>query len=353
MGKGHAFVSYAHEDLPRVQPLVEHLTAKGVAVFWDDDLEPGSVWRDRLHDMLMSASCTIVVWTVNSVGSHFVWDEADRARRFGTLVPVKLDAAVEAPLGFGQLQYVDLTGSDDARRTGLESLVRRVRRLVEQGHASPEGDPPVLDDGWVLTDSRRAVKQISDLTGRARTIAELLASTNDIEAARDFKGALDEVGKTYRIVHSAIEDFTKPALTAGPLDGEPYSTMASSLVATIREGRGHCDQIAVHYARVGGLRDAIRRVAPQLLHEADETFGRLSTADGDLFAQLVEIGLVLQGASRVIINLLLGGQQQAARERVVSGYMTLQPLQNDLDAALQQLLEIEALVGYARPQAET
>ena len=52
----------------------------------------------------------IVVWTHESVGpaGDFVRDEAVQGKRRGVLVPVRLER-VAPPLGFGEIQAIDLT----------------------------------------------------------------------------------------------------------------------------------------------------------------------------------------------------------------------------------------------------
>jgi hypothetical protein len=59
---------------------------------------------------------------------------------------------------------------------------------------------------------------------------------------------------------------------------------------------------------------------------------------------------VLKNESRVIVNLLLAGQDQAARQRIIAGRQRLQPLEDDLASALAELQQIEASIGYASPQ---
>jgi hypothetical protein len=104
------FVSYKHEDRDRVSRLVVALESHGLSVWWDCSLAGGEQWRNDIEAALGNAECVIVVWTRGSTGpdSHFVRDEARRAMVRGILVPVLFDR-VDPPLGFGELQAVDLT----------------------------------------------------------------------------------------------------------------------------------------------------------------------------------------------------------------------------------------------------
>ena len=106
----HIFISYKREDSTRVARLVHALEAAKLPVWWDGVLTAGDDWPSRIATALDTANCVIVVWSRESVGSAggFVRDEARRAMRRGVLVPVLIDP-VEPPLGFGEVQAIDLT----------------------------------------------------------------------------------------------------------------------------------------------------------------------------------------------------------------------------------------------------
>ena len=105
------FISYKTEDRARIASLVGALEGAGLSVWWDQHIEAGSAWRVAITDRLDQARCVLVIWSVQSVGAggRFVQDEAARAERRGTYLPVLLDA-VEPPLGFGQVQALSLVG---------------------------------------------------------------------------------------------------------------------------------------------------------------------------------------------------------------------------------------------------
>lgn len=96
------FISYKAEDRQRLVPLVAALEAEGFSVWWDARIGGGANWRQEIERHLDAASCVIVAWSKRSVGpeGHFVRDEASRALKLGTYLPVLLDA-VDPPLGFG------------------------------------------------------------------------------------------------------------------------------------------------------------------------------------------------------------------------------------------------------------
>jgi len=104
------FVSYKREDEARVGRVVTALEGAGLSVWWDRGLPGGESWRHQIQTALDGAKCVVVVWTHDSVGpaGDFVRDEAGQAKRRGLLVPVLFDKVVP-PLGFGELQAIDLT----------------------------------------------------------------------------------------------------------------------------------------------------------------------------------------------------------------------------------------------------
>ena len=84
----------------------------------------------------------MVVWSQGSVGVEgaFVRDEAGRAMANGILVPVMIDK-VAPPLGFGELQAIDLTGwRGNPRDPFFQDLVAVIRAKLDHGaDAAAEG----------------------------------------------------------------------------------------------------------------------------------------------------------------------------------------------------------------------
>jgi serine/threonine-protein kinase len=132
IGATDVFVSYKAEDRARLRPLVSALEAEGFTVWWDTHIGGGAHWREDIQEHLDAAKCVIVVWSKRSVGidGDFVRDEANRARKRGAYLPVRLDP-VEPPLGFGEVQAISLRGwkgdrSDPRFLTITEAIRRRI-----------------------------------------------------------------------------------------------------------------------------------------------------------------------------------------------------------------------------------
>jgi TolB-like protein len=125
------FISYKAEDRSRVEPLVDALEGEGLSVWWDARVGGGEAWRESIAEHLDGAQCVIVVWSKRSTGpeGRFVRDEASRAQRRGTYLPVTIDK-VEPPLGFGEMQALPLAGwkgdGSDPRYRTVSSCVHSI-----------------------------------------------------------------------------------------------------------------------------------------------------------------------------------------------------------------------------------
>ena len=352
---GEVFVSYAHADKERVRPIVDCLESAGLNVWWDEDIVPGSEWSNVLQEKLWNAACVIPVWSHNSVDSMFVRAEArtalnrdslEHSSEFGTLLGVKIDEVSRLPLPFGELQHTDLTEWTGESCRALRPLISAARTLARRAEAPDHAGTLATKSG--VTWKKSAAAELRRVTKRIGSLKEL--SRADTDATRDLRGALAEVHKTYEAVIEAIEVFVAPALGGAEIDGAPYAKMErGSLKKLIRDGRGHCHLIANHYGRRGGLRDWIKdHASAATLSKADRAFGHLSTADGDLFATLAEIGAMLTNESRAIVNLLLTKQQAAARKRIMRGRRRLEPLEKELDRGMHALQELQQRLGLQR-----
>src|SRR5262245_45440410 len=102
------FISYAREDRERVLPLADALSAHGWSVWWDREIQAGKAFDEVIASALADARCVVVVWSRQSVASNWVRDEAEEGRRRGILIPVLFDET-HPPLGFGRIQFVDLS----------------------------------------------------------------------------------------------------------------------------------------------------------------------------------------------------------------------------------------------------
>ncbi|MGB7991893.1 MAG: toll/interleukin-1 receptor domain-containing protein [Candidatus Methylophosphatis roskildensis] len=137
------FISYKREDEPRVGRIALALQAEGLDVWWDRALVGGENWRMQIQSALDGAGCVVVVWSRESVGpsGDFVRDEAGQGKRRGILVPVLIEE-VAAPLGFGEIQAIDLsewTGNRDD--PFFRDLCEAVKAKLEGRASAPPKGP--------------------------------------------------------------------------------------------------------------------------------------------------------------------------------------------------------------------
>lgn len=128
------FISYRKSDADRVRPLVGHLRAAGLDVWWDEGIQPSTSWRGEIAKQLAAAKCVVAVWTTDSVDHEqgaWVMEEATHGQARKILAPVRLDL-VAPPLGFGETQYADLAawsgGADDPRFQHFLGVVQAIVR---------------------------------------------------------------------------------------------------------------------------------------------------------------------------------------------------------------------------------
>ncbi len=124
---GSVFVSYASEDLDRVEPLVDTIEKETAAqVWWDFDLEPGDDWNAEILAKLNAADCVVVVWSEAAVASDWVRFEANEALRRNAYVP----AAIEPVTLEGDLDRQRAKLYDDRNNVRLRQLLDKIRETL-------------------------------------------------------------------------------------------------------------------------------------------------------------------------------------------------------------------------------
>ncbi|MBL8343017.1 MAG: toll/interleukin-1 receptor domain-containing protein [Rubrivivax sp.] len=247
------FISYKREDEGRVAPLVQGLQAEGLSVWWDRALPGGESWRAQITQALHTARCVVVVWSHGSTGPEggFVRDEAGRAAQAARLVPVLVDHGLRLPLGFGELQAIDLTRWRGRRSDPFfQDLVAALR-------AKLAGQPPPAPKGpaWRLRRRLTWGSAGSLLLGLLGAFA-----TNTLQFQNRLCAA--------PIGQPALAD----ACAALALGGAP--TRAERIAWSERRP-GSCDDIARHLARfpTGAKRDEANALLAAARTQVTESWG--------------------------------------------------------------------------------
>ena len=83
------FISYSKARHKITEELAAELEAKGFSVWWDTNLVAGVTYQDAILAELDRAQAVIVIWTLASVKSKWVYSEATRADSRGVLITVR------------------------------------------------------------------------------------------------------------------------------------------------------------------------------------------------------------------------------------------------------------------------
>lgn len=136
-------ISYKREDELRVGRIARALEAEGLEVWWDRGLPAGESWHANIEAKLQSAGCVVVIWSTASSGSEggYVREEARRGLNLGILVPVLIDHIGQLPLGFGEIQALDLSGwRGDRNNPYFQDLVATIgAKLANEPLPTPRG----------------------------------------------------------------------------------------------------------------------------------------------------------------------------------------------------------------------
>ena len=157
-GGGYVFVSYARPDEKSARAVIALLERAGFQVWWDGLIPGGERFGSKISDALDKAGAVVVLWSANSIASHWVQDEAGWARDRHRLVPISIDGS-EPPLGFRQFQCLDVsTGGVKAGNPAMQRALKAVADLMGAAPGEPlrpAAQPP--RPGGVRLDRRTAV----------------------------------------------------------------------------------------------------------------------------------------------------------------------------------------------------
>lgn len=131
------FLSYASEDRERAGRLATALGHMGWSVWWDRKIIAGQAFDQAIERELETARCVVVLWSVNSIASEWVKNEAAAASERGVLVPALIDN-VKLPLEFRRKQAADLLGwQGNELHPGFQALCQGVAHAMGGAASAP------------------------------------------------------------------------------------------------------------------------------------------------------------------------------------------------------------------------
>ena len=114
----YIFVSYAHADAATVYPLLLDLRDRGVNIWYDEGIEPGSKWREELSSAIENAEKVLFVASKKSIASPNCERELDFALSLNVPVRIVYIENVELPsalsFSLGSHQAIFSSHYDDA-----------------------------------------------------------------------------------------------------------------------------------------------------------------------------------------------------------------------------------------------
>lgn len=127
---GLVFISYKREEAAAAGRLREALVQEGFTVWWDEDLQCGQAWAEKLDTAVREATCIIVLWSARAVASPWVRHEASQAIARDVYAPCRIEL-VQLGSPYDRIQATDLIEWDgDRAQAGFGNLLKRVNTLV-------------------------------------------------------------------------------------------------------------------------------------------------------------------------------------------------------------------------------
>jgi WD40 repeat protein len=268
------FISYKSEERALPEALASDLRAAGYSVWWDVDLVGGTTFRAQILEQLTTARAVIVIWTPASVGSEFVLDEADHAKREGKLIPVRVQELDPRyiPFGHGQTQACLLSdrprilGALQARGLSTQPAAAprpRVPRrswwaigLSKQPTMAPVSQPAALTADERLWQEVSAEKSLKALTyyvqkfpngARAVEADDLiwgfLSAENAVLSYRRYVELMPE-GRHGAVAEFRIERLVEKRKAERAAELAQYEDAAQRLVRTLAGHMGHVKAVA-------------------------------------------------------------------------------------------------------------
>lgn len=128
----HIFISYKREDTEFALKLRQALRAEKLNVWWDEDLQTGEKWEERIDKALMFAEAIIVIWSNRSIDSEWVKHEASIGKIRGILTHSLIDGC-DVPAPFKSIQAINLSDwNGQEKDKSFVNLVGSVRNIYRK-----------------------------------------------------------------------------------------------------------------------------------------------------------------------------------------------------------------------------
>ena len=194
----YVFVSYARPDEKAARAVIRILEDAGFKVWWDDLISGGERFGAQIGAALEGARAVVVLWSANSIASHWVQDEASLGRDKNCLVPLSLDGGAP-PLGFRQFQSLDISrGGMKASNPAMQRAVRAVAEIMGRPAKpmTPRSSRPAVNRRAVLAGGGAVAVAAGGYAAWRLVLAPASASANSI-AVLPFDNLSGQKGQQY------------------------------------------------------------------------------------------------------------------------------------------------------------
>ncbi len=272
------FISYKREERASASELATALAEEGWSVWWDLELVGGERFDDKIEEELNAAGAVVVLWSLRSVVSDFVKDEATRALKLETLVPARIEL-VDPPLRFDRLDTIDLIGwNGDRNHAGY----RRLRATLVKRLGEPPAKAQDVVSGSEATDDALAAQE-------TEPDAERRASEAVVEAAEAQRLPLEEAVSPPRAEAAPRERRTQVLV---PMGAVVVLLLVAALLYFLPAGtsRDSPEAVPEQVVLVGPLSDTgAERVVRDYLANELAVLGDPSLSTAEAHARLLEL----------------------------------------------------------------
>jgi hypothetical protein len=194
-----------------------------------------------------------------------------------------------------------------------------------------------------LASTLKAAEDLDKAVGIIAKVVNKLKTQPDV-AAQKLGQALGEVGKTLQAVDDAASEYLSLGIDDGALNKNSKKLLdieGGSLTTEVRRGLGHCHLIGqIHWTYLDKWFK--RTFDNQEYSEISAVFGLLESADGSLFDRLASLASTLEKEATTVLDLVVKGDEAAARRQVLSSLADLRPLRKTISKTMQTIYSLQS-----------
>lgn len=189
----------------------------------------------------------------------------------------------------------------------------------------------------------KGVEELDKAVGIIAKLAGKLKAKPDL-AAQKLREALGEVAKTLTAVDNAVSQFMSLGMAQGALTKDSQLLLhieGGNLSTEVERGRGHCHLITQIYSQY--LDKWFEREFKKDDYDSvEEVFRQLGYSDAGVFCALDQMVEFLEREAKVILDLVLKGEEANARTLVLSAWPTLRELRKTISKTMQTLYSMQS-----------